>query len=355
MKERIKRLIAWAKATLPFRVFTRFSNRNGNLLAAGMSYQSIFAVFAAVWVGFSVAGIYVRANPEIYTALVDVINKTVPGLIGGAISEKALDSATVTLSITGVIALLGLVMTAVGWIDSTRLAIRALFDLGKVEQNVVIQKLVDFGLAAAFGVGLIASAVVSVVSTQLVTLVLGWVGIEHDSIAAVVVARIIGYAVVVALNLATLMAMYRLLVATPIPPRVLVEGAGMAAIGLGVLSALSGLLLGGAGKNPLLASFAAIIALLIWFNFICRVILLGGAFIAERMSDLGLFESIRAQAEVQRMLAEAKAAVAEARKSLREADRWGDRRRARKALRDANRRLLEAGTPPTGDRVGGRD
>ena len=46
------------------------------------------------------------------------------------------------------------------------------------------------------------------------------------------------------------------------------------------LKILGGLLLGGATSNPLLASFAVFIGLLLWFNLICRVILLTSSWIA---------------------------------------------------------------------------
>ena len=53
------------------------------------------------------------------------------------------------------------------------------------------------------------------------------------------------------------------------------------AIGAGVLFGLKVLgasLLGGASSNPLLASFAVIVGLLIWFNLVCRTVLLTANF-----------------------------------------------------------------------------
>ena len=51
---------------------------------------------------------------------------------------------------------------------------------------------------------------------------------------------------------------------------------------------LGSALLGGASNNPLLASFAVIIGLLIWFNFICQVILIAASWIAVGMADRGM-------------------------------------------------------------------
>ncbi len=46
-----------------------------------MGYQSLFAVFAAVWVGFSVASYWLSGNEAVFDAPVALINRAVPGLI----------------------------------------------------------------------------------------------------------------------------------------------------------------------------------------------------------------------------------------------------------------------------------
>jgi membrane protein len=38
----------------PVRVFLHYASNGGPLMAAGMSYQALFAVFAALWAGFSI-------------------------------------------------------------------------------------------------------------------------------------------------------------------------------------------------------------------------------------------------------------------------------------------------------------
>ena len=43
-------IIAWAKKLFVMRVLLSYSNAQGALLASGLAYQAIFAVFAAVWV-----------------------------------------------------------------------------------------------------------------------------------------------------------------------------------------------------------------------------------------------------------------------------------------------------------------
>jgi len=53
----------------------------------------------------------------------------------------------------------------------------------------------------------------------------------------------------------------------------------LGAVGLLVLQELSGLFIGGATSNPLLASFASLLALLIWLNFSAQVMLIACAYV----------------------------------------------------------------------------
>ena len=44
-------------------------------------------------------------------------------------------------------------------------------------------------------------------------------------------------------------------------------------------------MLGGASNNPLIASFAVFIGLLIWFNLVCQVVLAAAAWVAVGIKD----------------------------------------------------------------------
>ncbi len=90
-----------------------------------------------------------------------------------------------------------------------------------------------------------------------------------------------------ALDTVVLAALYRVLAGVRIPPRHLFPAALLGAAALGVLKILGTVLLGAAGANPLLASFAVIIGLLIWFNLVCQVILLAAAWFIVSMIDAG--------------------------------------------------------------------
>ncbi|TFD91304.1 YihY/virulence factor BrkB family protein [Cryobacterium serini] len=285
MKELVERVFAWR----PVRVVTHFNTVGGGILAAGMSYQAIFAIFAAVWVGFSIAGLYLTANQGLLNALYAIINQSVPGLIGtnGIIDPELLATAGI-LTWTGAIALIGLLVTALGWLSATAQAVRTVFDMPQQTTFFLWVKLRELGLGLVFGLALILSALVSLASTALLGALFGIFQIPQDSFFYEASARVTGLIVVLVIDTLTLVGLFRVLSRVRIPWRRLFTGALLGGIALGVLKYLGGALLGGASRNPLLATFAVIIGLLIWFNLVSTVTLVAASWIAVGMNDAGI-------------------------------------------------------------------
>lgn len=360
----ITEFVAWVKQLRPFRVLTHLSERDGSLLASGMSYQSIFAVFAAVWVLFSIAGLVLGSNQVLTKALIDSINQAVPGLIGakGAIDPKTLLNSS-ALSWTGLIALVGLLWTAIGWMAYTREAVRLIFDLGKDARTFFVQKGTDLALAVAFGIMMIISAALTVASGGALGFVFSLFGIGIHSFWATVTASAIGILLSLCLYAVALGAMYRVLSHIRIPFRSLAVGSLLGAVALVIMSSLSGLLLRGASKNPLLASFVVFVALLIWFNLICRVILLAASWIAVGMADRGVSgkdpevaRADRLKREHQARIVVAEADIADARERLDRAhglDRIFVRHRLRAAALRRHELVTRAPKEQAEPRVGG--
>lgn len=289
VKQRITAVTAWVMKLKPMRVFLQYNTKGGPLLAAGLSYQAIFAVFAAIWVSFAIAGFVIRSNPELEKAFLQLLSTNLPGLIDDGSGGGALDVdrlfATGILTWTGAIAAVGLLFTALGWLASGRDAVRLLFGLPTAPTNFLLLKLKDLGLALAFGVAMLVSAGLSVFSTAALGAVFGWLGVDQGSAPAIITARAVGLLLVLVLDIAVLFGFYRVVSGIRIPFRQLGQGVLLAALALGLLQALGSSLLGGATRNPLLASFAVIIGLLIWFNLICQVTLIGATWIAVSADD----------------------------------------------------------------------
>ena len=322
----------------PVRVIVHYTARRGPILSAGLSYQAIFSVFAAVFAGFSAAGLVLGGNFELREGLFDVISTSVPGLLdrgeGGAIDPDDL-FAGAALGWAGLLALLVALATAIGWLASARDAVRDIAELAAPPTNFLLLRLRDLGLAVAFGVALILSAALSIGSTTALAWVLDSLGVDEDSMAATIVGPC-------SRSGARLRARPRGARGAlpgarrgtdPSPPSL----AGRSARRLRSRGAEGAWPAGSStltSSNPLLASFAVIVGLLIWFNLVSQVILLGAAWVVVSATDAGvpldpIGDRRRREAEARLRLEIEEELRAEIEGSLPRAVRWLARRRRR--------------------------
>lgn len=282
---RLQRRIHPILKTRPFRTFSHFTDVGGSVLSGGMSYQALFAVFAALWVGFGVFGIVLRNNTELLDAMVSQINVFIPGLIevNGAEGAVKLDALfdNRTLDWTSIVAGLTLIWVALNWFTGTRRSIRIIFGLDvKQYRNAALLKLRDLLLALIFAVAIVVSAGLAVFGTDVMSGLFEFLGWNQNSWLLGGLGKTVGLAAMYVFDVLVLMAMHRLLAEVRVPLGALLRGCALGGIGLFVLKLGGTLFLGGASSNPLLASFAVLIVLLIWFNLICRVLLLTASWIA---------------------------------------------------------------------------
>jgi len=320
MAEWIEKTTAWALSLRPVRVWLHYAERRGPMLADSVTYRALFSVFAGVLLGFSVAAVWLAGNPEALHSLVSAVDAAIPGLVGkGGIVDVSEIDAPAGFTVAGIIALVGLVGAAIGAVGSLRVAIRTLAD--KVHDDVffVWVLLRNLGLALAIGGGFVLSAGATFVGTSFVGIVLDWLGIGGD--VARLATRGVSLIVVFALDMAIIAVAFVTLSGMRPRPRSLWTGAVFGAIGLTVLQQLSGLFVSGAGSNPLLASFAALIALLLWLNLSAQVILLASTWVvvSEREQADRVRERFGSPTFAQRRVRQAEDAVRVATEELRHA------------------------------------
>ncbi|UOQ58301.1 YihY/virulence factor BrkB family protein [Leucobacter allii] len=310
----IARLLQWRAV----RAYLRYSEHRGPMLADSITYRALFSVFAAVLLGFSAAAIWLGGDPEAMAALTAALDRAVPGL--SEVVDLSRIDAPVGFSIVGVVSFIGLAGAAISAIGSLRTALRILADELHDDVFFVWVALRNLLVAAVLGGLLVAAAVLSVAGASGIAAVLGWIG-EDDGPVASWLGRGFGVLVVFVIDVLAVALVFRVLSGVRAPARALWGGALIGGAGLTVLQELSGLFVRGASANPLLASFAALIALLIWFNLSAQVILVASSYIVT--------------------------ATAESRDRIRE--RYGAetlaqhrRRRAEDAVRAASRELRDA-------------
>ncbi|WP_298867987.1 YihY/virulence factor BrkB family protein [uncultured Microbacterium sp.] len=351
-----------AAALFPVRVWRRFLRRNGFLLSAGMAYQGLFALFALLYVAFASVGLWLGGSERAVTVLIELANSYLPGIIGpdgiasaDDVHDIVQDAGGAFLS-TGVIAIAVAIWTAVGAVTFTRRAVRDIFGLPFDTRSFVGLKLRDALGALMFGVALLVGGVLSIVGvwalTQLTDL-LGWSLPDGAIRRTVSVSSIV---VIVAIDIATIALLVRFLTGTTIRWRTIWPGAAIGGTAVAVLQLGAGLLFTRSPGNPLLATFAVTIALLLWCRLVAAVILLAATWIAVSAGDrdeplerpdaaaLARARLVAAERLARARLQDAAAELARA--------RWWERKRQRAQLRVAQEDWEQAAADVTGVTVG---
>ena len=282
----IARVTAWALSRRPVRAYLLYAGSRGPMLADSVTYRTLFSVFAGVLLGFSFASLWLAGNPEAWRALIAAVDSAIPGLVGeGGVIEVDDIQAPPGLTFAGILSLVGLVGAAIGAIGSARAAMRQI--AGQTTDDTFFLWVYLRNLALAIGIGgaLVAAAGVTFLATAGLGLVSGWLGVSADDGWAGFLAWAVGVLVVLALDTAVVAALFRVLSGVHARAKSLWAGALVGGLGLTVLQQLSGLFVGGASSNPLLASFASLIALLLWLNLSSQVILIASAYIVTAVEE----------------------------------------------------------------------
>jgi membrane protein len=273
----------WARVqrTQAWEAWKRYSESRGNLLAGGVGFFAFFSVFPAVLLAYTIFGFVLRGQPDLLDQVKSVIHDILPGFVKtadnprGIIDVRAPTKAA--LSISGAIAVVGLVLAGTGWLSALRDAIREIFGVQGSPGNVVLTKLHDLGVLVVLGVAILLSAVVGSVAGAAAQWLADLIGLDGHGWTLTLVALVVG----VLLDAAIIMVMLRLLSGVDVPWRALRNAAIFGGVGLTLLKKFGALLLSGTTHNALYAGFAVVVGLLVWLNFMSRIILISAAWAAN--------------------------------------------------------------------------
>ncbi|MEC5200066.1 membrane protein [Arthrobacter sp. PL16] len=272
----------------PVRVVLLYNERRGPLMAAGLAYRLFFAIAALLVVVFAALGIVIAGDDALRALSVDALGRAVPGLIaeedgaGGIITPERLFEATSGLGWTIVVSAAVMLATALGWIGGMRQAMRGIFALQPVAVHPVLLWLKDLGTLALLGVIMVVTTALGVVATNTLGTLLTILKLNAVS---QVLTQGAGFLVMVLLDILVAVVLFRSASAIDMPKPILLQGAFIAGLGTTLLRTFSTQILGSFGNNPLLLSFAVILALFIWFFLLSQVYLLAIAWCAVGSAD----------------------------------------------------------------------
>ena len=291
----LARMMAWIQyqlarlnATAPMRAFQQYNRQRGPLMAAGVGFNMFFSITGLLTTGFSVAGLVLRNDRVLLDAIITSVSKNAPGLLmvhgqNGLVDPEKLLNPT-GLGLTAIIAAIVTIITSLGFIQAMRQGLRGVLALQQLAGNPVLIKLKDAGTLVLLGLALVLTSAVTVVFGAALDAIVGAVGLNPA------VANPVGYAVGfiagLLLNWLAAAIMFKLGAGLDLRHRVFLEATLIAGAGATVLQLLSSFLLAKAGANPVLAPFAVIVGLLIWFNFVSQVYLMAAGWAAVREADI---------------------------------------------------------------------
>lgn len=333
LKKRAEHLSDRTLETFAVRVWRHFLRNNGFLLSAGMSYQGLFALFGILYLAFAAIGLWLGGSDQAVRALTDAVNAYLPGIIGrnGLASPDDVatvaESATGVLSVTGAIAAIVVIWTATTAVTFTRRAVRDIFGLPFDARSFLMLKFWDLLAAAAFGLALLLGAALSVAGVWAMAQVLEMLGWDPSRPVYEVGVRVSSVLIAFAVDSAALAVMVRFLTGTSLRWRRIWPGAFLGGGAIVVLQLGAGFLLAHAPTNPLLATFAVVVAMLLWCRWVSVVALIAASWIAVGAADhdqplQASAASITHEAEVQALVLAARVRVQRAQEECRDSTWW---------------------------------
>ena len=285
----MKQLWEKVKALKPYRANQRYNEVRGNLLSSGIAYYAFFSVFPAFAIAAVIFGFVLRGHPELLNSIGDALNQALPGFVkttsnpDGLITLEAPQLSLLTIG--GIVALVSLVLSGIGWIGSFRDGIRASLGAEGSPGNLLTDKLRDLGVFIAFGSAFLLSAVLTSVIGAAADWVAQRIGLGSNTIIVTVVGIVVGFAV----DVGILVLLLRVLSGVSLPWSVVRQSALIGGALLGIVKIFGLELIGNATKSPLLGTVAIVVGLLFWLNLIARIVLLSACWayldIADETAD----------------------------------------------------------------------
>lgn len=265
------------------RAFTYYGEVLGDQLAAGVAYFAFLSFFPLVALAYAAVGYLVDYIPAAESAVTDALSAFLPGMIGDGSGQINVDDIASQKAGVGLVGLVGLLYTGLGWISALRTSLQGVVSGGLVQEkrNFVVGKAMDLLVLAFVGTIALVSVTLGTTVTWASVGLVSWLGLA-DVPGVGPLLWVLGLLVGIAASTVAFFATYRLLPKDPPSAPSLWRGALVAAIGFELLRQLAGLVIGQVTGNVLYGAFAVVIALLVWMNYTGRLAVLGAAWAVTR-------------------------------------------------------------------------
>jgi membrane protein len=246
------------------RAVLRYDEVDGGRLAAAIAYFGFFAIFALLLIGYSIFGILLTNNAELFEIVREFLGQNLPFL---DLQQVLASGRTV-----GVVGVLGLVFTGIRWVEAIRSSQREIWHLIQHPGYIVWRQLVD--LAVLLGILILIALSVFAVST--LERLLAWLFDGHAPWLLSMISWIATVAINMLLAAALLAAVPRLrMTARRVLPPVLQVG-----IGITLLNTVGKSFVNLVQDNPAYGLVASAVGALVYLYVFNQLLLFGAAWAA---------------------------------------------------------------------------
>lgn len=250
---------------------------NGNLQAGAVTYFAFLSVFPILALAFFAVGWIARVYPDAQDQLVKAIDEVLPGMVSeteepGKISLESIEDSAAAVGLLG---LLGVLYSGLGWLSGMRDALLVVFETPQREQpGFLMGKAKDLVSLVLIGLVLVVSVAMAGVVKGLSEDILDLLGLGSELSPVLTSLTIV---VGIGANMLLFFALFKLLAAPETPAKSLWSGALVGAIGFEVLKQLSTFLIGVTREQPAFQAFGIALILVVWINYFSRVVMYAAA------------------------------------------------------------------------------
>lgn len=268
----------------------RYTESNGDLYAASITYLTFLALFPILLLAVAVFGFVLRGNPEMFDSLNESLAASVPGGAGELITG-ALTAARDQATGIGIISLVLVAYTGTGWVSNLRKATQEMWSHSHEKQPFIKQFLADVAILIGLGLALVVSVGLSTVAGDITTYLVTLIGLD-DLPGAWLLMKIIAIAVSLLADVVLFLYIIVTLPRQKLPFRAVLRGAIFGAVGFEILKVIGTIYIPRVASSPAAGVFGAAVALLVWINLMCRLLLVAITWTATsaRVREIGVAE-----------------------------------------------------------------
>ena len=253
-------------------------DNNGSQYAAAITYFSFLALFPLLLLAVAITGFVLQSHPAAQQSLLDHITANVPGDLGKTL-QASVRTAIKSRTSVGIVGLVGVMLTGLGWIGNLRAAIDGVWGRRAPDRNFFFAKLMNLFVLAGLGLGLVVSLGLTVLGTALTDQALRATSLDNV-VGVHYLVTVLGLALAVAGDVLIFWWVLVRLPAIRVPRRAGLQGAVLAAVGFEILKIVGTFTIAKTTHSPTAGPFAGLLAVLIWIQLVARFMLFCAAWTA---------------------------------------------------------------------------